>query len=227
MSRNARSPSCPSGETRWAAMARAVSAATSSGDRPHTVGDERLGGRHRVGAAARNSRDVALHGGVEFGGRHDRVHQADVLGAWRRRNACPVRNSSRAADAPDLGQHERRDHRRQDAQLRLGEAEDACATRRRRCRTRPPGPRRRRAPRRGPCRSRHRQGVRRRANMAVVAVASRTFSSWLASAMRAIQAASAPAQKTLPAPAMTTTRTPEATVDAIGPLAQLGNRRRR
>ena len=98
--------------------------ATSRGCRPATSRDQRFGrGDGASGADVSSSLHVLR--------RPSRSSSAAGTTAWTRpisraraaENRAPVRNSSRAADSADLRDDERRDHRRQDAELHLGEPE--------------------------------------------------------------------------------------------------------
>ena len=97
------------------------------GRRPHTSGISAFAAATPSGAADRSSLTYCSTAASSSRGGDDRVDEPDLSGARAAGKRMPVRNSSRAADGPIFAQHERRDHRRQDAELGLGEAED-CAS---------------------------------------------------------------------------------------------------
>ena len=117
-------PSWPSADTRCAAIGcvgqrRSTSCRALAGDLARSAPWRRRRPRRRRQQLARRSASTAASS------------SAAGTTAWTRpisraraaANRAPVRNSSRAADTPILREHERRDHRRQDAELHLGEAE--------------------------------------------------------------------------------------------------------
>ena len=115
---------------------------------PH-VADERLGRRDRLRAGGEDLAHVRRRRPRRARPPARRRARARSPARARAEKRAPVRNSSRAADRPILASDERRDHRRHDAELHLGEAEHRLRPRRRRCRRPRRGRRRRRAPRRG------------------------------------------------------------------------------
>ena len=117
---------CPPGPRRTRAARRSLSVVRPIdvvGLRARDLADQRL----RRGDGARAPRQDLVHVAV----RRPRRARLPARPSWtspisRARAApkrAPVRNSSRAAETPILREHERRDHRRQDAELDLGEPE--------------------------------------------------------------------------------------------------------
>ncbi len=80
--------------------------------------------RTRDGGRARRQQFIGgtLHRGVQFRGGHGPVHETDALRFAAVEPFAGEEQRARAAST-DLLQHERRDHRRHDAELDLGEAE--------------------------------------------------------------------------------------------------------
>ena len=81
-----------------------------------------------MGEALNASRTITVDGGVELGRRDDFVHEADLLGLVALEAASGQKQFARGRRA-DLLQHVRRNHRRQDAELGFGEAEDRVLVR--------------------------------------------------------------------------------------------------
>ena len=162
-----------------------------------TSRDQRLRGRDRSGAAVSSS-PTYRRPRVELRGRHDRVDQADLARARGREARAGQEQLARGRPA-DLRQHERRDHRRDDAELHLGEPEHRVRPRRRRCRRPRPGRRRRRARRRARGRSPAPAGVDRAGTSAPASRrVLRCSPRGCSRPSGAIHATSAPAQNDLP-----------------------------
>ena len=225
-------PACASRETRaclpaprptraGVAMASAVSMPASSGPRRDTSGMSAFAAAIAPGAAVRIHR---RNGRPSRRARllDDRVHQADLPRASRREPGAGQKQLARSRTS-DLRQHERRDHRRDDAQLHFGEPEhrvirsdddvaDRAETRTAAERgavhaSRSPAAAVDRAPE--TCgRRRSRPACSRRSSKRTI---------------RAIHRKSAPAQNTGPAPESTTTRTARILGDRIGPPRQLAD----
>ena len=87
--------------------------------------DELFGGGDAGGRGRERFSDDVGHGGIELSGGHDGMHEPD---RERLRGAEPCAGQEQRARVrhADLRQHEGRDHRRQDAELRFGEAEDGA-----------------------------------------------------------------------------------------------------
>ena len=86
--RNARMPSWPSGDTRWAAMRLVVRPMTSFGLSPATSRISALAAATAFGPGRQELRDPTFDRGVELRFRHDLVDQPELARALRAETGC-------------------------------------------------------------------------------------------------------------------------------------------
>ena len=120
---NAAKPSWASAVVRCAAMARAERVLAEAGSRPRRSWSSRLAARTAVGPAGQDGAQLVVHRRVEVGGVGDQaVHEPDLPGPLGVEPAAAGEQGPGVRLA-DLRDHERRDHRGDDPEAGLREAE--------------------------------------------------------------------------------------------------------